>query len=459
MKKFPLKNKVVILVMLAVFALTGCHFFVMPEPDAIPDRPWSLIPPPLPPPQLGFTYLDSMNRATTEDNGTMAMFTFEHRFIGPILVIADLPENDTTNDLTVRVRNNHWQNLSEILAVYSSNSNTSFPREIAITFRGQTIIGRFSAFYNNAETYTVAFYSTDNTEKARFEDLILNRGIFDIHKDRERINDSQNLRLNKATTTIALLNSLRLQINNERWLQSSAPNWVRDTFSGAVSHASLVAFSRVVIASPLEAVAQAGAAISINPATISQLVSAGASPPPAFFTLPPPPPPRPPAPVGPLPKVTIMRNGKPMENNHNEPIFLATVGDAVTFEIAITNQQGFRPEDIIETENLFFRFEPRQEEIILPGQNNAAFFDLNTEPSADGATRLTISRGLAGFFYPGRVQFVIRFAQRVEINGVDDSGYIWVGHDHKKWGGELRQTAEPGYLFILNFSSLAPPSP
>ena len=433
--------------MLAVFALIGCHFFVMPEPDAVPDRPR----PPLIPPMISlleFTYLDSMNQITTQDSGTMAMFVSQHWLFvstGAILVIADLPENDTANDLTVRVRNWYWRNLSEILAVYSSGSDSSFPREIAITFRGQTIIGRFSSFYNNAETYTVAFYSTDDILKARFEGLILNRGIFNIHQKSERIYDSQYLRLNKITTTLALLNSLRLQINNERWLQSSAPNWVQNTFSEAVSHDTLVAFSREVFTSPLETVAQAGAAINMNPVAITMLVSAEQRLPSLPLTLPPPPPPRPPAPVGPLPQVTITQNGKLVENNHNEPIYLPTVGDSVTFEIAITNPRGFRPEDIIQVEYLFFPFEPRYEEIVVPGagNNNAYFFDQNTEPSVDGATRLAISRTSRGFMYTGRVQFVIRFAQRVEINGVDDSGYIWVGHDHKKWGGELLQTAEP----------------
>jgi hypothetical protein len=248
-------------------------------------------------------------------------------------------------------------------------------------------------------------------------------------------------------TTLAILNSLRLQITHEHLAsQSISFDWGWDIFSGALNNTAVTTPFQVLTASLPEASVTQGNAINVSPRAISLLATAHstAASPSVAVDLARPQPPAPLPPSGDLPNVTITQgDGTAVTNNH--AYFYLLFGQSVTFNI--------NAESIID----IFLFDPTTSEIVHPNAlSNALFFTYQKQNSEDGSINLTITRSRLGSVDYGKIQFLIWFNQDVEINSVSNSGYIWVGHNHATWRGELRQHNEQGNLFVLNFTVLPP---
>jgi hypothetical protein len=450
-----------------VFVLTGCDLFSMPMPMPDPEQP-----PGFPRGEIAFAYLNAANRLAYNDTaGRMAMIV-ANLHITPslsspsVLIVAAIPGNNPANGVTVDVKTDFlpWISRTSSFQMHYADGK-AFPHTITIIFGRETpsvgfatFTGTFSTFNYLTQTYSVTFSSCTGA-KVSFSNLILNSQVFELHEEEyQGLTNTQNIRLNRIMTTLAIWSSLQQQIaaNHEE-----DANSVQNMVVRALSNASFTAAVALSIPSAPEAIITPDVAIAPAPEIITRLYAAyGAISPLARNSqaswLLPPPPPRPPAPSGPLPEITVALDGTPVENNSAYP-FLPEIGESFTFQIAVTNLQGLDYRNIIDMEYLFFLFEPRMQEfggMLSPSLANAIFFDFEASPFSDGIVHLTITRrNMDWFVYQGIVQIVIRFAQFVKING-NASGYVWDGAG--PWDREALTEAEGGYLFILNFSSRLP---
>ncbi|MCL2556960.1 MAG: hypothetical protein FWE09_00615 [Treponema sp.] len=86
-------------------------------------------------------------------------------------------------------------------------------------------------------------------------------------------------------------------------------------------------------------------------------------------------------------------------------------------------------------------------------QSSAYSFEVKAEMVSASVAQLVINhKGFGHIVDDSRdVQFIIRFNQRVEING-QSAGYAWEPAYGRYWHGSLRPVNSGGYLFVLNFS-------
>ena len=464
-----LRSPSTVLAIFVVFVLTGCDLFSMPMPMPDPEQP-----PGFPRGEIAFAYLNAANRLAYNDTaGRMAMIV-ANLHITPslsspsVLIVAAIPGNNPANGVTVDVKTDFlpWISRTSSFQMHYADGK-AFPHTITIIFGRETpsvgfatFTGTFSTFNYLTQTYSVTFSSCTGA-KVSFSNLILNSQVFELHEEEyQGLTNTQNIRLNRIMTTLAIWSSLQQQIaaNHEE-----DANSVQNMVVRALSNASFTAAVALAIPSAPDAIITPDAVITTAPqiihrlhaadGEISQLARSSIN---ASFLLPPPPP-RPPAPSGPLPEITVTLDDTPVENNSAYP-FRPGMEESLTFQIAVANPQGLDYRNIIDEEYLFFLFDPISEELggmLNPRFANAPFFDFEVHPFADGIINLTIERVVDGFHRAdGIVQIVIRFAQFVRING-NASGYVWDGEG--PWDREaLTEATEGGYLFILNFSSRLP---
>jgi len=468
MRKCPLLRSTAALAILAALVLAGCDIFSMPESEQPPS--------PFIRGEIGFVYLNLnvRNRLSPNDTGRMAML-FERIHKGPspslslrpVTIVADLPGNNPANDVTVDVINNWrpWE-VGGISFKLHYAVDSYFPQAVTIIIGSigrnppfvspSPITGTFSTFNHEGQTYSVTFSSATGANVS-FNDLILNRRVFELHEEESQgLTNTQNIRLNRIMTTLAIWSSLQQQIAETDEEDASS---VQNMVARALSNASFTAAVALAIPSDPEAIITPDAVIAPAPQIIPRLHAADGAISPlarsstqATFLLPPPP--RPPASAGLLPKVTVTLDSKPVENNRDAP-FRPGMGESLNFQIAVTNSHGLDYRNIIDAEYLFFLFDPISEDLggmLHPLFLNAPFFDFEVHPFSYGIINLTISRVVYGQHRAdGIVQVVIRFPQFVKING-NANGYIWDGEG--PWDREaLTEATEGGYLFILNFSS------
>jgi len=343
---------------------------------------------------------------------------------------------------------------------------SQFPADIALSYQNETIKGVFSAYENGK--YDVAFSDSTGNWSAHFEGLALNeRALGMFAAGDPSLTSDQSARLRGIIAFTAVVESLRQQINGARWNSESVQGW--NVFNGAVNDIDLIAASRMVITSDPRAIVTSGAGLSLTPTLVERLALAGREVVPQthwqvpdivitnYRTVqrpsiihPPVPPPEPAQSGAGLPKVSITLNGEPVRNNNLEPFPYDNGFKPRVFEISVEGGTT----DVIDMDYLFFMRDPQDG--LIEGTKtgvSAHAFDASEKVVSESLVRLEISQTMPGIYSDGgsrEVQFVIRFNQRVEING-QSAGYAWEPACGGYWHGALRSVDSGGYLFVLNF--------
>ncbi|MCL2556949.1 MAG: hypothetical protein FWE09_00560 [Treponema sp.] len=443
----PLIYRIVAPILLVIFTITSCSNGLTHGPGPIN--------PPLPdsPEGLRFFYLDSGNRPTTVDTGRIAMFIEDNEDVEGVLVVAWVPGNHLDNGVVVQVINTNDDSM--ITMAYGRDE--AFPTTVAISAEGQEISGDFSAYDRETETYSVTFSLDGDVET--FEDLVLNKNVFSAHEFSGELSESQNVRLQRIVTTLALWESLRLQIDDESEIGARfLPRWLKRIVVGVLVAVAVVAFVAVVIMAPPAAVTISGIGIAIPITTTAQAVAAGVgmaasaaaivvaalpppSPPPKPEP-PTPPPPPPPPPDSVMPAVLITENGVPVKN-FDETRYVRH-GESITLNVKL-----------IEPGNPSFYRNPSVVAICpldnsLGTCHNAVLFTTSTEGNIGDpeGVNITVSKSRDGFIDDGNIYFAIWFDYHTIING-ETEGYEW----NDAAGIRKPSTnTHAGYLFILSLT-------
>jgi len=447
----PLIYKIISPIILVVFTITSCNFFAVPEPPLLepsiplPDDQSGISSVPIGKGDIQIVYLDEDYQPTTNDIGKMALYVENNELTRDVMVVSEIHDNKTINDVVVRIINR--QNNSLVSMFY--HSYNKFPYKIAMSMDGQDITGRFSTYNQENETYSVEFSNGDGDTEL-FEDLILNKNVFSLHKDSDELTITQNIRLRNIITTLALWNSLAFQIDGDFTVNARGLfNW-KALIVAVLVVVAVVAVVAVVVLAPPAAVAIAGAVITAAVVTTTQVVAAGIAiaagaaallaeilipddfgseaqktpKPPDPPKLPEPPgPPEPPPTLPPLPEYAMIEitldGGERIENNQMPPYYLEQ-GKSKTFnfKIAYLPPETGVGDVIYLSSDFLYAFDPNTKTRINFSDPNARYFDVNYV-TINNIVQITVSRNIRnGIDEDGRVQFIIPFRQSVIINDV-----------------------------------------
>ncbi|MCL2556959.1 MAG: hypothetical protein FWE09_00610 [Treponema sp.] len=289
-------------------------------------------PPADPPPPVWFTYMNQASKLVAGPEGRLALFIAQERPINDIAILAE--PSDVSGGFIIRsvFKASYVLGGPEISMTFREGSY--FPAEIAMAYRNDAIKGVFSSYQNGK--YDVSFSDSTGRWTARFDGLALTESVLGMFAagDPSLTND-QSARLRGIVAFIAVLESLRQQINAARWNGESEQGWI--LFNRAVNEQDLIAASRMVITSAPRALVTNGAGLSLNPTLAERLALAGREvvpqthrqeysfgrpepirPYPSLIH-PPMPPPEPPQSGESLPKVSVKIEGNPVKNNDPEP--------------------------------------------------------------------------------------------------------------------------------------------
>jgi len=433
----PLIYKIIAPFLLVVFAITSCNVFVMPEPDTITV--------PIGKGNLKFVYLDEDYQPTVNDIGKMAMYVEKNELAKDVLVMAEIRNDNIDNDVVVRVINK--QNNSLVSFFYYKDQY--FPHKVVITIDGETIIGQFSLYSPLSETYSVEFnYKTGESEN--YNNLILNKNVFSLHKKDYELTDTQNIRISHIITTLALWNSLAYQIDDNFNVGGRGIKW--KSIAKIFTVVSVVSFAAVVILASPTVVTIIGAVIpepvitTVMVTTSTVSVTAGATAVVAgIMSL-----------LDPeqeddsnkdrRPMIQITLNSSEIKNNGMPPYYLDK-GESLIFDLKITDKGNNAPNEIIDKNNIKDWFDPYSKIFIKKDghQYNAFFFDVNIDGDIEDILHIVVSRNYAnGKSEDGMVQLVLKFRKNVIINGKGDGINFWDGFNNP--------VNEKKDIFVINFT-------
>ena len=483
--KYPLINKFAAPIILIVFTINSCNFFSTPDHEtSVPDRQSEIMTVPIGKGDIQVVYLDENYQPTINDIGKMALYVENNELAQGVMVTSEIRDNNIYNDVVVRVINR--QNNS--LASFFYYSGQRFPYKVVLSMDGEDVNGKFSLYDHANETYSVEF-SNDNGEREQIENLILNRNAFSLHEDSDDLTETQNVRLRNIITTLALWNSLAVQIDDDfsiaaRGVLSS----IKKLVVGVLVAVAVVALVVVVVLAPPAAVAIAGPALTVAITTVAQVIAAGIALAAAAVAIlagilmPDKDSPHD-LPVGSpsqnksimveialVDDIKIMTNSQtpPEKNERLSIIFLGSLstlkndqkppnylkqGESLTFSIKITDlPSGIKREDLIDEENIIFAFDPYYKKYInykgTSPEPNARYFDVSTAGSiTNNNLQITIAKNNRnGYDEDGEVQFIICFRQNVIFNNVKGVYFQESPEaERKSWEN----------IFILNFTAKA----
>jgi len=422
--RLPLIYKIVAPFLLVIFTITSCDVFVMPEPDTVSV--------PIGKGDIRFFYLDENNQPTINDIGRMAMYVENNELTKDVMVLAELPNDNIDNDIVVRVINK--QNNSLVSFFYFRGQY--FPHKTVVTIDGENIIGNFSLYNPLSGTYSVEFTYKDG-ESENYNDFILNKNVFTAYKEDNALTETQNVRIQRIITTLALWNSLAFQMDEDfqvggrgfwDWLKK--PSSIITLVFAAVA---IVALAVVVVAAPPASFAVVDGLLTVSAATTTQAVAVGISGGAsvlAFFTQAfadvidnafgyeeqKPPPPN----SDSRPQILITLNGTVIENNNTPFYYLnydpaAKKGESLTFNIKVTDYGSPNAINISDNVNLINWFDPDTEKYI-DKNSNQLFFLVNKENNINNIYPITVERIKEGYIGDGKIKLVLKFGRDVIIN-------------------------------------------
>jgi len=262
--KMPLLYKIAAPILLAIFTYTSCH---VPEPpyteSTIYDLPVGLG-------DVGVVFLNENYEVTDTDVGVMAMVVENNPYTENVVVIAELRDNNITNDIVVRVHNTENSSLTSFF--YASGK--SFPDRMVIRMEGGDITGRFGYYSSSAEQYSMTFF--DNAgESETLRDVTLNKGIFSLrHEGSVSWTETQDIRLRAIYTTLGVWASLAVYLDRmddgDGLEMRGLFSWLRKNIKTILVAIVVVALFVAVVIAPVVI-----AAISAETALIVKGVSLG----------------------------------------------------------------------------------------------------------------------------------------------------------------------------------------
>ncbi|MDR2923245.1 MAG: hypothetical protein LBU85_07885 [Treponema sp.] len=442
--RIPLVYKITAPVLLAVFTLTSCNYFTVPQPDTISV--------PIGKGDIRFVYLDNDYKPTTTDSGKTAMYVENNELATDVLVLAEIRDNNIDNDVVVRVINK--QNNSLVSFFYHNGKD--FPYKVAITIDGQDITGEFSMYDVIEEKYSVEF-TYDNNKTEKYKNFILNKNVFSLHKNDDRLSDTQNTRASCILTTLALWTSLSLQLDDTFVVGGRWNFW--HTLSVVFAAVAVIAVVVVCILAPPAAIAVAGVTLTVSLSTTPALIAGGVAVGSAVAAMvtyaigedlelsesqk------NPAANENRRPSIMITLDGAALQNNQMPAYYLkkeeSSPGESLTFDVKITDKAGRTFKDIIPNE--FCRwFDPASSKYIDPEKYNAAYFDVEApiDSSDSDVIHLKVTRKETGYYGDGRVQLALIFRMDVSINGT--------GGGIDFWSYPSNEQAHRKDIFVLNFT-------
>jgi len=448
--RLPLIYKIIAPFLLVVFTISSCDVFVMPKPDTISV--------PIGKGDKRFFYLDEDYQSTVNDIGKMAMYVENNELTKDVLVLAEIRDDDIDNDVVVRVINR--QNNSLVSFFYYRGQY--FPHKVVITSDGETIIGKFSLYNTLSEKYSVEFTNKDGGSE-NYNNLILNKKVFSLHKKDNALTDTQNVRISNIITTLALWNSLAFQMDKDFKVggrtSRGAIDWKK--LAKTFANVAVIATTAVVVLADPTVVTIVGAVIPepiITTATIS--ITAGTA---AVITA-----------IISLLDDTDREQDEPPPNKDNRPQidikivindieyvlendempeYYLKQGESLTFNLRITDFSSFTSgNDIININNKQW-FAPFNG--IFIGENghqyNAFYFNVDTVGNINDLLQIVVSRNNKnGISEDGAVQLVLNFNPNVIINGKGDGIYYWTGLEEP-----VKSVREN--VFVINLTIKEPP--
>ncbi|MDR2965800.1 MAG: hypothetical protein LBU88_08500 [Treponema sp.] len=422
--RISLFYKIIAPVILIIYAITSCNYFSMPEAQyTIHTVPVGLG-------DVGAVFLDNNYKPTTEDVGKLALYVENNDLAKDVMVIAEILDDHIDNNVVVRVING--QNNSLVSFFY--HSGQYFPYKMVITINGEDIEAGFSMYNWLKQTYSVEFFD-DAGESETYNNLVLNKNIFYFHEYSDTLTETQNERLQKIYTTLALWTSMAVHLENmddNDPLQSARKIKInlKKVIVGALVVVAVVAFTAAVICSGGAAIAVAGPLIAVELAgtaavlgAVSVVAAAGAFicdkllPDDMIIEIGCKP--SPPAPFK-HPKVEIKLNGDIVKNNQI-PSFYLECGESITFNISVTDfgEPVQRVEDIIDINRFIIPYSSHLGKEIGFDAYNAAHFTVDKFEINKMEITLNREEDASGTgIHDGKVQYVLKFKKDVIINGI-----------------------------------------
>jgi len=158
---------------------------------------------------VGVVFLNENYEATDDDVGIMGMFVENNEYAKNAMLIAEIRDNDKTNDLIVRVKNTENNSLTS----FFYERGMSFPDRMVLSADGEDVKGRFGFYDSSTEQYSITF-SDDTGECETLRDITLNKGIFSLqHEGSASWTETQDLRLRAIYTTLAVWVSLAVHLD------------------------------------------------------------------------------------------------------------------------------------------------------------------------------------------------------------------------------------------------------
>jgi len=422
--RLPLIYKIISPFILVVFTITSCNFFSIPEPNTITV--------PLGKGDIRFVYLDEDNRPTINDIGKMAMYVENNELTKDVLVLAEIQNDNIDNDVVVRVINK--QNNSLVSFFYYRGQ--IFPHKTVITIDGDTITGQFSIYNAAFETYSVEFTNKDG-ESEKYNNFILNKNVFSLHKKDNALTDTQNVRISHIITTLALWNSLAFQLDDNFKVGSRGiAKWLKNLLTLVFAVVAIVAVVAVIVLAPPAAITLTGSTLTVAITTTPQAIAAGvaiASGATAVIIngLPE----IPDAQEGPSPNanrrpvIEITLDNNTIENNKMPPYYLKydpvnKKGESLTFNIKVTDFGSPEAINISSINGLINWIEPTEKKFIY-NNTNRLFFNVSVGSNTNNVYPIIIERIKDGYINEGTIQLVLKFGRDVTINKKTDGIDFW----------------------------------
>jgi uncharacterized membrane protein len=420
---------------------------------------------------IRIVFLDGDYQPAAKDTGRLAMYVENNELAEEVLVLGEIRNNNIYNDIVVRVINKE----NDSLVSFFYHANERFPYKIAISAEDEEIAGNFSLYDELTETYSLEFFSEEG-ERELFDNLVLNKNVFDLYKDDSNLTETQNARLRNIITSLAIWNSLAFQLDDEftvnaRGIFSNFFNKLKKVIKIVIAVVAVVAFVAVCIICPPATVTIAGiGGISLTMTGAAAIATAAVVGVGLIINhfipssdelkdktksgdqITPPPPP------GEPPMVEITVDGKKVDNKQEPPYYLAK-DKSITFDLTFTLFSDAIIRDVIYDEDLkefIYPYEPGYGRVVYGDRNSGLFNELdvrdpknylpeisplNQISSNSYQCTIKFKRTESGHVGDGnRLQFIIPFKKTVIIN--DDS----------KKGVNFDGNAENKKVFIFNFA-------
>ena len=203
--KIPLIHKITASIIIVIFTFTSCH--VSGPSDTEPSIPPGYYDPV--PEDVKFMLLDANYKVTDTDIGILAMIVENSEYTKDVVLIAEIRDNDISNNRVVRVQNTE----NNSMASFFYDNGMSFPDSMIITTGEENIEGSFGFYDNSTEKYSITFFDNNTGESETLRDITLNKSAFSLHEENVSWTETQNLRLQAMHTTLAVWVSLTMALD------------------------------------------------------------------------------------------------------------------------------------------------------------------------------------------------------------------------------------------------------